>query len=90
MMIGIKRAVTQKYPNGDVDVTVTPPVWSGFNASTIRLTADQYNRLQVWLNVPGKLIQDVFPDMSATQREILQTGIGPEEWDAAFKDDDDE
>lgn len=29
-------------------------------------------------------IQDVFPDLSADQREFLKTGITPEEWEAEF------
>jgi hypothetical protein len=28
----------------------------------------------------GELIQAVFPDLSADQREFLMTGITPEEW----------
>jgi hypothetical protein len=34
----------------------------------------------------GELVQDVFPDFTADQREFLITGATPEEWDAAFND----
>lgn len=30
------------------------------------------------------LVQDVFPNLDADQREFLITGITPEEWDATF------
>ena len=32
----------------------------------------------------GDLIQNVFPDLSADQREFLMTGITPEEWNQNF------
>lgn len=34
----------------------------------------------------GELIQDVFPLLSADEREFLMTGITPEEWDYLFND----
>lgn len=34
-------------------------------------------------NIPG-LIQDIFPELSADDREFLMTGITPEEWDDIF------
>ena len=38
----------------------------------------------------GKLIQDALPQLTKDQREILQTGFTPAEWDGLFKGDDDE
>lgn len=35
----------------------------------------------------GTLVQNVFPGLSADDREFLMTGITPEEWDAAFGED---
>lgn len=32
----------------------------------------------------GRLIQQIFPALSADDREFLRTGITPEEWDAEF------
>ena len=29
-------------------------------------------------------IQDIFPNLSADDREFIKTGITPEEWDAVF------
>ncbi len=70
--------------DGNFVVRVTPPAITGFSSSEIKLTADQFRRFNLWLG-GGLLIQDVFPDLAAWQREILQTGIGPGDWDAAFK-----
>lgn len=36
----------------------------------------------------GKNVQNVFPDLSADDREFLMTGITPEEWDNAFGEED--
>lgn len=33
-------------------------------------------------------IQDIFPELSAEDREFLKTGITAEEWDAAFPEPD--
>jgi hypothetical protein len=38
----------------------------------------------------GELIQHVFPNLSADQREFLMTGITGDEWDAHIKDDEEE
>lgn len=35
-------------------------------------------------------IQNIFPNLSAEEREFILTGITPEEWDAAFPEDDDD
>ena len=34
------------------------------------------------------MIQDAFPNLSADQREFIQTGILASEWDAMFSDDE--
>ena len=38
----------------------------------------------------GKLIQDAFPELTKDQREILQTGFTPAEWEAMPCWDEDE
>ena len=70
-------------------VTVTPPPWSGFRCSSITLTDNQYDRYREWLN-GAVLIQDALPDLSLTDREILMTGIGPDQWEEEFGDDSDD
>ena len=47
------------------------------------VTQAQLNELEL----PGQLrrpIQDIFPDLSAGDREFLKTGVTEEEWAAAF------
>jgi hypothetical protein len=38
----------------------------------------------------GKHIQEVFPELSADEREFLMTGSTPEEWEEMFGGGDDE
>lgn len=78
MGLGPRRKVT-RVDDGYV-VTVTPPTtWSGFKASSLKLSIEQFSRYNLWLNT-GVLIQEALPDLTAEQREILMTGIGPEEF----------
>jgi hypothetical protein len=73
--------------DGTWQITVTPPAWSGFaEPQTLTLTPDQYDRFQAWLT-DGTPIQDKLPDLTPGQREILMSGIGPEDWDNEFPDD---
>jgi hypothetical protein len=80
-----REAVQQK--DGSWLLTVTPPAVTGFSPSTIVLTEGQYGRFLQW-RMQSSLIQEVLPDLSAAQREILMTGISSEEFDAAFRDDE--
>lgn len=43
----------------------------------LSITEEQYKQ---WQN--GKLVQDAFPQLSASDREFIITGITDEEWDA--------
>lgn len=43
-------------------------------------------QLEEWIN--GALIQDVMPNLTSDQREFILTGVTAEEWDEAFKDDE--
>jgi hypothetical protein len=44
------------------------------------VTEDQMSRFQGG----GETIQDIFPQLSSSDREFLKTGITDEEWDATF------
>lgn len=83
---GPKREEKQ-LEDGRWEIKVTPPSITGFSSSTVILTRDQFIGYNRW-RVEGVLIQDALPDLTPAQREILITGIGPEEWDETFKDDD--
>lgn len=50
----------------------------------MRLRLDDYIRWQA-----GSNIQDCMPYLTPDQREFMMTGITAEEWDAAFKEEDD-
>ena len=34
------------------------------------------------------LVQNIFPELNATERELIMTGIGPDEWDRMFKEEE--
>lgn len=61
-------------------VTVTPPADTGLKGNSIRLNNDQYERYQAWFEVGTILIQHALPELTKEQREILMTGIGPEDF----------
>ena len=68
-----------RLPDGRVRVSVTPPAMMELPTQSIVLTEDQYNRYQLWRSNYG-LIQDMLPELTFDQREILMTGIGPEDF----------
>jgi len=45
------------------------------------VTEERYREWRPGDGNPGKPIQDVFPDLSADDREFLMTGITPDEWE---------
>lgn len=84
--IGPERTAAQN-PDGTWLLTLTPPAWSGWSASQITLTDEQYNRYQRWL-ANRTSARAMFPDLTPSQQEQLVSGISPEEWDAEFGDDE--
>lgn len=83
---GPKREVEQQL-DGSWKVTVSPPEFLGFKPSSIVLTADQYRRYLDWQNT-GELIQVCLPELSPSQREILMTGLGDEDFHEVARDDE--
>lgn len=51
--------------------------------STVDLTFEQASRLCQWLNDEGN-IQDILPDLSDGERELLMTGIDNSHWNKIF------
>lgn len=41
-------------------------------------------QLDEWDSGRGPVIQEVFPDLTSSQREFIMSGITQEEWDNAF------
>jgi hypothetical protein len=79
-MFGPQRQSKFNNKTGLWTVTVTPPTWTHFSASSIRLTEDQHERYQKWLR-DGGLIQNMLPELTDEAWEILISGIGPVEWE---------
>lgn len=63
-------------------VTTQPCMLCG-KTSVVEVDPDRYAR---WLG--GTFIQDVWPEWTPEQRELLITGTHPECWDANFDDED--
>lgn len=74
--------------DGWVRIKVTPPAWAKVGDGTsIDLTAGQFERFQEWKRT-GRKIQDILPDLTDDQREVLLSGISPEKWTELFPKDD--
>jgi hypothetical protein len=70
-------------------VTVTPPEFMALPSQSVCLTPDQFLRYKQWRD--GVLfIQDALPELSAADKEILMSGIGPDEWDEMWSDESEE
>lgn len=72
-----------------VTVGVTPPDFMKLPEQQLTLTTDQYARYLEWM-AGGVLIQDVLPDLTADQREVLLSGIGDDDFHRIAGGDDDE
>lgn len=70
-----------------IKVIVTPPSWSMLKSSTIILSEDQFKRFNDWRAGDG-LIQNILPDLSPSQREILLTGLDDSQWNDMFEKGD--
>lgn len=84
MGLGPER-VERLNTDGTWTITVTPPKWTGFKASSVIITDDEFCQYRRWMAGLVK-IQDALPNLTPAQREILLSGIGPEAWDEAFSD----
>lgn len=62
-----------------MQVTKISPFSGKANTMDLDITAAQYAAWQ-----QGALIQNVFPHLTADEREFLLTGITKEEWDSMF------
>lgn len=60
-------------------ITRRSPFSGKFHQMDLPITSGQLARWEA-----GDPIQNVFPHLSAEQREFILTGITPEEWDATF------
>jgi hypothetical protein len=62
-------------------ITRKSPISKLEHSMDLDITEEQ---IQKWQQ--GELIQNAFPNLSASEREFIKTGITDEEWDLAFKE----
>ena len=75
--------------DGDtVTIGVQPPKFLELPEQKLMLTTEQYKRYCRWL-AQGGLVQVVFPELSDSAREILQTGLGDADFERITKPLDD-
>lgn len=74
--------------DGSWIITITPPSWTGFKSSSVKLDPDQYYRYCLW-RVDNSLIQNALPELTDAQREILITGVRQADF-ATLRDEEDE
>ena len=67
-------------------ITAKSQLTGSTNTMDIDVTVEQ---IQNWQK-SGKLVQEVFPNLTAAEREFLMTGITPEEWDRLVASPEDE
>ena len=68
------------HEDGTATVVRQSPFSGKWHKATLRMTQPQSHS---WLD-DGMLIQNVFPHLTADEREFLITGITPAEWEEAF------
>lgn len=61
------------------------PVTGAINTMDIDITEEQIIKYE-----QGALIQYAFPNISASEREFILTGMTSEDWENTFPEDDDE
>lgn len=83
-MIQPERIVT--WLSDDIVTVAVKSLFSG-NVSnmTLFVTREQWDAWQA-----GTHIQHAMPNLSPAEREFLLTGATPEEWNAAFPEDDED
>lgn len=77
---GPKRA-NKPQDDGTVIVTVTPPAVLQLKGRPegLKLTNSQFKRYLMWVGSGGMMIQDALPDLSASDREYLMSGLSDED-----------
>ncbi len=68
-----------------IELTRTDPFTGKVNTMSLDVT---YEQIDSW--VDGELIQNAFPNLTADEREFIQTGITSDSWDKFIGGDDDD
>jgi hypothetical protein len=74
----------ERSPSGYV-VYVQPPLWMELPEVSVFLTPEQYERYMKWINSQD-LIQNLLPDLSDAEREMIMSGIGEEDFERITRD----
>lgn len=77
--IGFGPTRVVKIHDSGAVVEVTPHAMLQMPMQSVALTAAQYERYVAWVT-GAMMMQDALPDLSPAQREILMTGIGPDDF----------
>jgi hypothetical protein len=64
----------ERVEDGYVVHVTPPPIIGQLPTQSVMLTDDQYQRYLQWREKDG-MIQELLPDLSDSQREILMTGL---------------
>jgi len=66
-----------------IAITRVSPFSGKTNTMNLDVTEDE---LKAWQ--AGKLAQDAFPRLNASEREFIMSGLTEEEWDILFREED--
>lgn len=83
---GPKREVKQ-LDNDQWELSVTPPAFLKLPTQKLILNKNQYLGYLAWQN-DGQLIQNALPDLTPSQREIILTGLGDDDFHRFAGDDE--
>jgi hypothetical protein len=73
----------------EIDVTPHPMMGADLPTLTVKLNENQYLGYLAWQN--GQLIQNCLPDLNASQREVLMSGLGDDDFhELAMEEDEDD
>lgn len=88
----LRYALPKEYADVMSYQIISPRCFDCGKKTNVEVTEAEFDRYQAFKQgLPGpRHIQDVFPDWSADQREMLLSGTHPECWDRMFGDEDEE
>ena len=79
----------RRLPSGNTEVQVTVhPVFADLQLNgpvTVILSPDQFHRFRQWL-AGGEIIQDLLPDLTVAEREMLMSGLDEKSFAAATRE----
>ena len=88
-ILGLDKSNNRRVFVGDdpntCNVHRVSPVTGDWNIMILPVTAMKVENY--YLGMEDGLIQEVFPDLSETEREFIMTGMTSQDWDDTFADD---